>query len=203
MSLASSDFHVFAYTYSLVFLAELPDKTALTTLLLATRFPPGSVFLGVSLAFVFQTIFAVVLGKFLGLLSPHWIELVTAILFLVFSIMLWREEKESQGTQKNFGKGNLSFRKVVWISFSLLFISEWGDFTQLATVALVAQTSRPWVVGIAAVLALWSVSGLAILLGNRFKTWINPKLIQKIAAALFFLVSVILFGRILFRLNLV
>jgi len=49
-------------TFGTIFLVELPDKTFLATLVLATRYRPLFVWIGVSLAFAVQTVVAVLLG---------------------------------------------------------------------------------------------------------------------------------------------
>jgi len=54
--------------FTVIFLLELPDKTALAALLLATRHRPLPVFLGAAAAFVIQSMVAVLAGSLLGLL---------------------------------------------------------------------------------------------------------------------------------------
>jgi putative Ca2+/H+ antiporter (TMEM165/GDT1 family) len=56
------DWKLFLSTLPLIFVAELPDKTAFATLLLA-------IFIGVAMAFVIQSVVAVSFGSALGLLS--------------------------------------------------------------------------------------------------------------------------------------
>ena len=46
------DWKLFLSTLALIFVAELPDKTAFATLLLATRKHPLPIFIGVAMAFV-------------------------------------------------------------------------------------------------------------------------------------------------------
>ena len=50
-------------TFGAIFLVELPDKTFLATLVLATRYRPVLVWLGVGAAFTVQTGVAVLLGQ--------------------------------------------------------------------------------------------------------------------------------------------
>ena len=52
-----------ALTFGAIFVVELPDKTFLATLVMATRYRPLLVWIGVSLAFAVQTIVAVLLGQ--------------------------------------------------------------------------------------------------------------------------------------------
>ena len=55
-----------AIVFGAIFLVELPDKTFIATLVLATRFRPLFVWIGVSLAFLVQTLVAVSVGGLLA-----------------------------------------------------------------------------------------------------------------------------------------
>jgi putative Ca2+/H+ antiporter (TMEM165/GDT1 family) len=183
------DLALFLSTFGLIFLAELPDKTAIATLILATRNNPWAVFIGVALAFVVQNMVAVLFGSLFGLLPPHIIHIASGLLFLVFAVMMWtRHQEEKSESQKK----SLSFGKVVWTSFLVIFIAEWGDLTQLASATLVAKTHLVLTIFLASTAALWSTTAIAILIGHHAKKLINPLLLQKIAAAAFALVGILL-----------
>ncbi len=82
---------VFLRAYLLVFLAELGDKTQLTTLAVASGRPGARlwVFLGASLALVTTSLIAVLCGDFLARLpqAGKICKLASAILFLVFGVV--------------------------------------------------------------------------------------------------------------------
>jgi putative Ca2+/H+ antiporter (TMEM165/GDT1 family) len=182
------DLTLFISTFGLIFLAELPDKTAIAALVLATRNNPWAVFIGSASAFVIQSLVAVLFGSLFGLLPPHIIHIASGILFLVFAVMMWmRKQEEKEGS-----KERLSFGKVVWTSFIVIFIAEWGDLTQLASATLVAKTHQAFTIFIASTTALWSSTALAILIGHHAKKLINPLLLQRIAAAAFAIVGILL-----------
>jgi Ca2+/H+ antiporter, TMEM165/GDT1 family len=182
------DLTLFLSTFALIFVAELPDKTAIAALVLATRNNPWAVFIGSCLAFVIQSMVAVLFGSLFGLLPPHIIHIASGLLFLVFAVIMWvRKQEEKETAQKK-----LSFGKVVWTSFMVIFIAEWGDLTQLASATLVAKTHEAFTVFLASTLALWSTTAIAILIGHHAKKLIDPLLLQKIAAAAFALVGILL-----------
>jgi putative Ca2+/H+ antiporter (TMEM165/GDT1 family) len=183
------DLTLFLSTFGLIFLAELPDKTAIATLILATRNNPWAVFIGVALAFVVQNMVAVLFGSLFGLLPPHIIHIASGLLFLVFAVMMWtrHQEEKSETTKKS-----LSFSRVIWTSFTVIFIAEWGDLTQLASATLVAKTHLALTIFLASTAALWSTTAIAILIGHHAKKLIDPVLLQKIAAAAFALVGILL-----------
>src|SRR5215217_9586972 len=125
---------VIAAAFILVLPVELPDKTLFATLVLATRFKPWPVFVGVGAAFGLQVAIAVTAGAPLSLLPEAVVTSVVAVLFLIGSIILWRsassgpEDEELAETPDH-----PSFLKAAVISFGVLFAAEWGDLSQLAT----------------------------------------------------------------------
>ena len=82
-------------------------------------------------------------------------------------------------------------------AFLVVFIGEWGDLTQLATAALQARYNQPVIVFSAATLALWSVSALAVGLGNRLGAWVPQRPLQLAAAGIMVLVAIALITGIL------
>ena len=59
-----------ATVFAVIFPAELPDKTALASLVLGSRYRPSWVFAGVAAAFAVHAALAVAAGSLIGLL-PH------------------------------------------------------------------------------------------------------------------------------------
>ena len=182
------DLTLFISTFALIFVAELPDKTAIAALVLATRNNPWAVFIGSALAFLVQSMVAVLFGSLFGLLPPRVIHIGSGLLFLVFAVMMWTRRQE----EKEASKESLPFGKVVWTSFMVIFIAEWGDLTQLASATLVAKTRQPFTIFIAATLALWTTTAIAISIGHHAKKLINPRLLQTIAAVAFAIVGILL-----------
>jgi putative Ca2+/H+ antiporter (TMEM165/GDT1 family) len=181
------DSELFWSTFGLIFVSELPDKTAFATLLLATRKNPYAIFVGVALAFVIQSVIAVSFGSALALLPRVWVRSGTGVLFLGFAVAMWlRKEEEERTEAENVGS---SFLKTALESFVVIFIAEWGDLTQLATATLQARYRDPVTILISAILALWCVTALAIIVGNRAKKVIQPVVLQKIAAGAFVVVG--------------
>ena len=64
-------FTVTALVFGVVFLAELPDKTALAGLVLGTRYRASYVFAGVATAFALHVALAVAAGSVLTLLPQQ------------------------------------------------------------------------------------------------------------------------------------
>jgi len=80
----------FIATFTLVFLAELGDKTQLSTMLMAAHNQSIiSVFLGASLALIANTIIGVYLGTIISRSLPmYYIHLGAGIAFIIIGILL-------------------------------------------------------------------------------------------------------------------
>src|ERR1700709_1947915 len=139
-------------TFGLIFIAELPDKTAIAALVLATKYKSRDVILGAWLAFVVQTLVAIVAGSFLTLLPTLRVRVAAGLGFLISAIMAFRRKEEDEEKEEEEiyrAETRTKKRKQVWLtSFLIIFAAEWGDLTQLATAALVAQNKHPLSVGI-------------------------------------------------------
>jgi putative Ca2+/H+ antiporter (TMEM165/GDT1 family) len=177
---------VIAATFILVLPVELPDKTLFATLVLATRFAPLPVFVGVGAAFGLQVAIAVTAGSLLSLLPEALVTGVVAVLFLVGAVILWRSASSGpEDEELDETPAHPSFLKAAAISFGVLFAAEWGDLSQLATAGMAARTGEPLSVFVGAWAALLVVSALAVFLGKKLADRLPIALIRRVAAVLF------------------
>ena len=77
-------------------MVELPDKTFLATLVLATKYRPILVWLGVGAAFAVQTTVAVLLGHAASFLPEKVVQSVALLMFLAGAVILFREGRSHQ-----------------------------------------------------------------------------------------------------------
>ncbi len=148
---------------ALMFILELPDKTMIATIVMSTRARPSSIVLGASSAFVVQMGLAVVAGGLLTLLPTRPKEFVVAALFLAGAAYLLfvpekavEEEGEREGREERSGT---RWREVS-TAFSVIFIGEFGDLTQIQAANLAAKTHQPLEVFVASSVAMIGVSFL-------------------------------------------
>jgi putative Ca2+/H+ antiporter (TMEM165/GDT1 family) len=179
---------LFASVFGVVFAAELPDKTALAALVLATRHRPLPVLLGSGAALTIQSVVAVGAGHLLSLLPARPVHVFSGVLFLVSAVLMWRRHDDAEDAEE--AGQERGFWRATWLVFGVVFVAEWGDLTQLATAALAARYKSPLVVFAGATLALWAVAGLAVLVGHRAGKLLDPDLTKRVAAVLFALVGV-------------
>lgn len=169
-----------AVVFGVVFLAELPDKTALAGLVLGTRYRASYVFAGVAAAFAVHVALAVAAGSVLTLLPQQIVQALTGVLFLGgAAVLLMKKDEDEDEIRK---PENQSFWKVSGAGFMLILVAEFGDLTQIMTANLAARYDDPLSVGLGAVLALWAVAAIGIVGGKALMRRVPLKLITKVAA---------------------
>jgi putative Ca2+/H+ antiporter (TMEM165/GDT1 family) len=182
------DLAAVALTFGAIFLVELPDKTFLATLVLATKYRPILVWIGVGLAFTVQTGIAVALGHAASLLPEEVVRTVAVVLFLAGAVILFREgrshhqaaeDEEDEYAEKARPAQGV---RAIGASFLVLFAAEWGDLSQLLTLSLVARYEAPFSVFVGALGALLTVSALAVLVGRTLLRWIPVHVLHYLGA---------------------
>ncbi|HEY2833546.1 MAG TPA: TMEM165/GDT1 family protein [Sporichthyaceae bacterium] len=188
-----SDLSIVLSVFGLIFVAELPDKTAVASLVLGTRFPARWVFAGVGAAFAAHVIIAVAAGSLLTLLPRRPVEAIVSLLFLVGAVLVWREGSAREEPDEEEAPAlavTAGFQQVASRGFAVIFIAEWGDLTQILTANLAAKYDNPLAVAIGATLGLWAVGLLAILGGKSLLNVMPIHLITRIAAVVMAVLSV-------------
>jgi Ca2+/H+ antiporter, TMEM165/GDT1 family len=185
------DLVVVATAFALIFGVELPDKTFVATLVLATRYRPVPVWVGVSAAFFVQSLVAVTAGGLLSLLPHPVVSAAAALLFLVGAVILWRgaadadvEEREEEAEVAAQATADVSWLRAAATSFGVLFLAEWGDLSQLLTAGLAARYHDPVSVFVGSWLALVVVAGLAVVLGRTLMRFVRLSTIRRVGAVI-------------------
>jgi putative Ca2+/H+ antiporter (TMEM165/GDT1 family) len=179
------DLAVIATVFGLIFLAELPDKTALASLVLGTRYRPLYVFAGTAAAFTVHVTLAVALGSLLTLLPHRILQAVVGALFLLGAVLLLRGRHGEEDETLAIAEGTArTFPRVAGTSFLVILVAEFGDLTQIVTANLAAKYHDPLSVGLGAVLGLWAVAALAIAGGRSLLKVVPITAITRVAAAI-------------------
>jgi putative Ca2+/H+ antiporter (TMEM165/GDT1 family) len=182
----------FVVTFSAIFLAELPDKTMIATLLLSTHFHRRlPVWFGVTLGYAVHVLLAVIFGTALSQLPKTPIHVVVGLLFLTGGVMTWRAGSSADHDETAKWSASMSNARVVWTAASVILVAEFGDLTQLATAGFAARFDDPIAVGFGSIAALSSVSGLAVLAGGWLQKKVPLNKIQRAAAVLFVLIGIV------------
>ena len=179
------DLAVIAIVFGLIFLAELPDKTALASLVLGTRYRPLYVFAGAAAAFAVHVTLAVALGSVLTLLPHRILQAIVGALFLIGAVLLLRGRHDEEDEDLAIAEGKApTFPRVAGTAFLVILVAEFGDLTQIVTANLAAKYHDPLSVGLGAVLGLWAVAALAIAGGRSLLKFVPITVITRVAAAI-------------------
>lgn len=180
---------IFFSTFGLIFLAELGDKTQLTAMALALRYPWKRIFVGIAAAFVVLNLAAVLVGKVLFLLLPiFWVTLISALLFLYFGYSTLRHACDGDDEEESHPHTAATATRTAFI---MIFMAELGDKTQLVTASQAARYSDSLagmsMVFASSTLALWSVSLLGMLAGKQLVRFVPLCWIHRAAGFMFLL----------------
>ena len=189
---------LFVTIFAVVFLVELPDKTALATVVLATRYRPLPVFAGVALAFVIQSVVAVFAGSLIALLPQQPVRIGAGLLFIVMAgLLAWQTRRQRTVVNREPPPEERHGPDRPFLTaLSLILLAEWGDLSQLATVAFQARYNQALLVFSSATLALWAVTALAVTIGNRLGALLPQRPLQYVAAGLMAIIGVVLISGI-------
>jgi putative Ca2+/H+ antiporter (TMEM165/GDT1 family) len=180
----------FLSSLGLVLLMELGDKTMLTTICLSAQYRrPGLVLLATMIALTTSSIIAVILGFILSTTLP--VEIITylsGILFLGLGIFtLIKSTSEIPDTCDS--------PSTLFGMFSLVLFSELGDKSQIAILALAAQSMFPVMVFLGSFIGFLIVNSLGVIAGNHAAERIPMKAIKKVVGLFFiFFGLLVLFG---------
>jgi len=117
-----------------------------------------------------------------SVIPVHLLKLVSGAVFILFGIMILSGDKYEDEDS------NLSPKNAFVSGFSMIFLSEWGDKTQIAS-ALFATEYDPIMVFIGVMTALLLLSIAAIWLGRFLSARVDRKVITKVAGAVFLLIG--------------
>jgi putative Ca2+/H+ antiporter (TMEM165/GDT1 family) len=171
---------VVATVYALIFVAELPDKTMIATLIMGSRYRPLLVWVGATLAFGVHAALAVAVGQLLELLPHRWIEGVTAVLFAAgAAYLLFVPEKEQEEEGEEEADSARKGVRTVAAAFLVIFVGEFGDLTQILTANLAAKYHSPASVFVGAFAALASVAALGAFGGRALLRVLPLAMIRK------------------------
>jgi len=190
----------------LITVSELGDKTFFIAVILAMHHSRRLVFTGVIAALAAMTILSVVFGQAASLLPKIYIHYAEIALFVAFGIKLLYdaskmpastcntdvvEEAEAAVKQADL---QLPKRKTPWTilteAFLLTFMAEWGDRTQIATIALAAG-NNPIGVTAGAILGHGICAAIAVIGGKLIAGRISERQLTFIGGCLFLVFGVI------------
>jgi Ca2+/H+ antiporter, TMEM165/GDT1 family len=173
-----------------VFLAELPDKSMVATLVLTgTHRRPLAVWLGVAGAFTVHMSVATLAGGLLQRLPKRGVAVAAVLLFAAGSVVLWRSRRDTNEAALDTAVPTRSFLRVLLLAFGTILVAELGDLTQLTVAGLAATQPSPFLVFFGGLSAVCTVAGLSVLVGRRLLITLPIRLLHTGAAVVFALLA--------------
>jgi len=189
-----------AATFAVVILAELPDKTFLSTVLLSSRHRPLPVWLGAAAGLVAQAGVAVLAGRLLALAPHRVVDAVVAGLFVAGAAYLLAsraaavdargaaiasdEERlleTDAGLSPAGRRRGPSSARITAITFAVIALAEFGDLTQIVIANLSARSRDPLSVFAGAALAFVVVSGVGVAVGRAITRLVPLDAVRKVS----------------------
>jgi len=214
--------HAFGESFAVILATEIGDRTFFIAAIMAMRHSRLIVWLGAAAALAVMTILSTLVGHVAPLLIPRtYTQYAAAGLFLFFGVKMLRdglnightgaseelEEVEAELTKKQEDEPDdeeapamvatpkeAPVNKVLMQAFTLTFLAEWGDRSQIATIAL-AAAREPFGVTLGACIGHSLCTGLAVIGGKLLASSISERTVLLVGGVLFCLFAVLaLFG---------
>jgi len=215
--MASGFMPAFVASLIMIILSEIGDKTFFIAAILAMRHNQLVVFTGAIGALAVMTVLSAAMGYAAPALLPKtWTHYAGVVLFAYFGQQLLRDglkaedavsdeleetedelskqddgvkDLESQGAKKeDCAKG--FFSPILIKVFSLTFFAEWGDRSQIATIAL-AATKNPYGVAVGGILGHSMCTALAVIGGRMLATRISERTMLLLGGVVFLIFAVL------------
>ncbi|GAB2229137.1 hypothetical protein Droror1_Dr00023272 [Drosera rotundifolia] len=198
-------FDAFFASLSMIVVSEIGDETFIIAALLAMRHPKAIVLSGALSALFVMTILSTALGRIVpNLISVKLTNSFATILYAFFGFRLlyiaWKsdpkasQKKEMEEVEEKLesGQGKTAFRRffskfctpIYLESFVLTFLAEWGDRSQIATIAL-ATHKNALGVAVGATLGHTICTSLAVVGGSMLASKISQRTVAAVGGLLF------------------
>ncbi|KDP26862.1 hypothetical protein JCGZ_18020 [Jatropha curcas] len=198
-------FDAFIASLSMIVVSEIGDETFIIAALMAMRHPKSIVLSGALSALVVMTVLSTGLGRIVpNLISRKHTNSAATVLYAFFGLRLlyiaWRsdskssQKKEMEEVEEKLeaGQGKTTFRRffsrfctpIFLESFILTFLAEWGDRSQIATIALATHKNAIGV-AVGATLGHTICTSLAVVGGSMLASKISQGTVATIGGLLF------------------
>ncbi|KAL8159202.1 hypothetical protein V2J09_000739 [Rumex salicifolius] len=198
-------FDAFLASLSMILVSEIGDETFIIAALMAMRHPKSIVLSGALSALFVMTILSTGLGRIVpNLISRKHTNSAATVLYAFFGLRLlyiaWTssskasQKKEIEEVEEKLegGQGKTGIRRffsrfctpIFLESFILTFLAEWGDRSQIATIAL-ATHKNALGVAVGATIGHTICTSVAVVGGSMLASRISQRTVATIGGLLF------------------
>ncbi|KAK8712156.1 hypothetical protein V6N13_147403 [Hibiscus sabdariffa] len=185
----------FFASFSMIIVSEIGDETFIIAALMAMRHPKSTVLSGALAALFVMTVLSTGLGRIVpNLISRKHTNSAATVLYAFFGLRLlyiaWRsdtkgsQKKEMEEVEEKLetGQGKTYYRRflsrfctpIFLESFILTFLAEWGDRSQIATIALATHKNAVGV-AVGAMIGHTICTSLAVVGGSMLAAKISQR----------------------------
>ena len=185
--------------FALMFILELPDKTMIAIIVMSTKARSSSIVLGAASAFLTQMGIAVAAGGLLTLLPVHLKDVIVAVLFLgggAYLLLSKESRAEVEGQRQGQREHSSTRLREVVTAYTVIFVAEFGDLTQIQALNLTAKTHQPLEVFVAGSLALILICFLGAYGGAFLQRVVPIKWIRRLGGVIFVVLGVYTLARL-------
>lgn len=172
---------IFLKAFTMVFFAEMGDKSQIMAMSFAAKYPLRKVVTGIAIGIAVNHGLAIALGYLLGKMLPmSWISIVAGLLFLYFGWLSFGVGDDDESIED--GPKGVSIIQTIALAF---FLGEFGDKTQLTATALASSTTVPLIVFAGTYSAMLATSAFGIALGSLMGQKMPEHLIKFASGSVF------------------
>lgn len=219
MGFSGNKVDAFFSSLSMILVSEVGDKTFFIAAVLAMKHSRAAVLGGALGALALMTALSAAMGEVSKRIMPHeYTHYLAVLLFVVFGIKLLKDAQEMSpegpseeleeveaelsktdkkkdpdvevgvgGRKKEISLGLVN--AVLWQAFTLTFVAEWGDRSQVSTIALAAQKNA-YAVTLGGVLGHACCTSLAVVGGRMLASRISERTVTMCGGVLFLIFAV-------------
>ena len=185
-----ADFQSLLLCMGLIALAELGDKTMVTTIALTLRYGALNAIMLSIAAFTTSTIIVALNANWLTLvISPNVMKLVASLAFIILGIITFMESFKTGVKTQEIDR--ISGLRCVAL-YGTLLLAELGDKTQLGVFSLAVSVGLiPTIIG--GVAGYLLVNGAAVIISKLLKRRLSMKLAMRVSSIIFIAVGIFMF----------
>ncbi|GLT36428.1 hypothetical protein SLA2020_108040 [Shorea laevis] len=198
-------FDAFLTSLSMIVVSEIGDETFIIAALMAMRHPKSIVLSGALAALIVMTVLSTGLGRIVpNLISRKHTNSAATVLYAFFGLRLlyiaWKsdakssQKKEMEEVEEKLesGQAKTGLRRffsrfctpIFLESFILTFLAEWGDRSQIATIAL-ATHKNALGVAVGATIGHTLCTSVAVVGGSMLASKISQRTVATVGGMLF------------------
>jgi Ca2+/H+ antiporter, TMEM165/GDT1 family len=183
----------FVLSFLMIMGTEIGDKTFIATMVFSRKYNKSIVLVASILPLFLMSVLSIIFGLILPNLIPTlMIQIVSTIVFLIYSVMMFREgylslkDQDDSKVNSNEIEEKIQTKSKIFLSiFITTFLAEWGDRSQLSTIAMTSHYNI-FEILLGTSLGYLCCSSIAVFFGSFVLSKISTKRINYLGAVIFF-----------------